>query len=182
MLIKQSKLLLLLAVWVFNAHGVESQSPPMDIHFKGNLIQNACTVKAGDENLQVAMDMHTDKDLYEKPRTTATPFHITLEECDPAISQSVKISFNGTASAGLPGYLAVSGAEGSMGFGLGIETPAGALLKLNDINSARAVIVRQGTTIISLQAFLQAEPLAVTNKNIKLGEYVASATFMLEYL
>lgn len=161
---------------------VQAVDQGLEIQMKGNLLEDACTVNEGDTNLQVALRTVTDKDLYENTRGPATAFQIRLEECDPGVAENVRISFSGTASEGLPGYLAVSGVEGNMGFAIGIETPAGIMLKLNDINSAHELAVQEGMTIIALQAFLQAEPLAVTNKNIKLGEYNSTATFMLEYL
>ncbi|MFP2239776.1 fimbrial protein [Pseudescherichia vulneris] len=182
MFIKRSKILFWLVVLVTDAHAVYTPTAPLDINFKGNLIQNACSIKAGDENLQVAMRAHTDKDLYEKPRTSATTFQINLEECDPAIASSVRITFTGGPSEKLPGYLAVTGAESDMGFAIGIETPAGKLLKLNDSESVHELTLQSGSNSIALQAFLKAEPEAITDKSVRLGEYSATAMFMLEYL
>ncbi len=161
---------------------VLAASEGLNLQFKGNLIEDACTVKAGDEDLHVSMRSVSNKDLYDNPRSAATRFTINLEECDPSVASSVKITFTGNESAELDGLLAVSGTGGSKGFAIGIETPAGTLLKLNEVTSVYELALQEGNNTIALQAFLQAETTAITNQSIILGEYSATVTFLLEYL
>lgn len=153
----------------------------VDLQFKGNLLTDACTVKAGDENLQVAMRTVSDKDLYDNPRSSATAFQIHLEDCDTDVASSVKVNFTGTESTELEGYLAVSGTDGSKGFAIGIETPTGVLVKLNDNTSAHQLTLQTGNNTIALQAFLQAEPAFIAAQSIELGAYTVVTTFQLEY-
>lgn len=153
----------------------------IDLQFKGNLIYDACTVNITDEALQVIMHTRSPADFYDDPRGPAKAFQIHLEDCDTSIADSVKVSFIGSESAELDGYLAINGESGSKGIAIGIENVMGTLIKLNDTAVVHQVVLNQGNTVIDLRAFLQAEPSALTNQSIALGSYSSTVTFMLDY-
>lgn len=153
----------------------------VEMQFTGRLLQDACTIKAGDEKLEVALDVVSDKDLYVNLRGATTSFQIQLEGCDTSVAEMLKIRFAGVESAELPGYIFVGDVSGSKGYAVGIEAPSGMQLKINDENSAHEQELIDGDNTILLRAFLQAEPFAVDTKKIIPGSYSTSVTFILEY-
>ncbi|QDI20296.1 type 1 fimbrial protein [Serratia marcescens] len=137
----------------------------------GALVAEPCTFQPMDE---VDFGNIVDKLLYKYQRTSGKLFQIQLKDCDTNLGKNVKVSFSGPESPQLPGLLAVGG-----GIAVGLETPAGQALALNAPGLGNPLA--NGDNTIALRAYIQAEPDAIANKNIKRDVFTASATVTLLY-
>ena len=150
------------------------------VNFDGTLIEDTCEIYPGDEAVELDFSTLLDKYLYLNTRTHSEPFTIRLINCDLAIGREVKVTFSGTASGALPGYLALGSSSTAKGVAIGLEDGAGELLAIN--SSKYIQQPRQGNNnTLTLKAFVQGEPLALQNKSIQRGAFTATATFTLEY-
>lgn len=149
-----------------------------NVQISGALVSEPCTLDAGTNTLTIALGSVIAKSLYSDSRTAPVPFIVTLTDCDTAIAKAVELTFNGTEDAALPGKLAASG-EGGTGIGIGIATAEGVELPVNQ--STPAFALQDGTTAISLQAWVEAEPNAVTQQSLTPGEFSAVATIDASY-
>ncbi|WP_245398411.1 fimbrial protein [Serratia sp. JSRIV006] len=131
------------------------------------------------------MDFGTlvDKYLYTNTRTLGKTFSLHLEDCDTSASSWVKLTFNGTENANLPGLLAVDTGSGASGIGVGIETAGASAvqLPLNVQGPENLLSTVSTTTVLNFKAYVQGEPQALANKTIGRGAFSATATFVLEY-
>lgn len=145
----------------------------------GALVAEPCTLHPGDEAVALEFGTVIDKYLYLNGRTHSKAFTLRLQDCDISLGNTVKISFSGTESQGLPGLLALDGASQASGVAIGIETADGKPVLLNKAGPGFPLI--NGNSNLPLQAYVQAEPAAITNKSIGRGVFSAITTFMLEY-
>jgi type 1 fimbria pilin len=150
-----------------------------NMHFHGALVAEPCVLAPGDENISLDFGTVVDKYLYLNTRTNGQKFTLHLLECDTSVGKSVKITFLGTGSSTLPGLVALDGASQATGIAIGIETPGGRLLALNQASQGYSLI--DGGNLISLQAYVQGEPEAVVNRTIQPGPFSAVVTFGLDY-
>jgi type 1 fimbria pilin len=150
-----------------------------DMKFHGELVAEPCVVAAGDD--QVALDFGelTNKDLYSYGRTKGKAFQLRLTGCDPAIAKDVRVTFSGSESSKLPGLLALDGVSQAGGVAIGLETPTGVALALD--KPSEKYPLKVGSTLIDLQAYVRAEPQAVTDKSLTLGSFSTTSTFTLDY-
>ncbi|AHG22489.1 hypothetical protein Z042_24920 [Chania multitudinisentens RB-25] len=147
--------------------------------FKGTLVNAPCTLRPGSEALELSFGTVIDKYLYSNTRTPTKPFKVYLDDCDTAVMTGVKLTFIGTESSALPGLLALDAASIARGVAVGIETNGGQALPLN-VQGPLTLLV-PGDMAVALQAYVQAEPAALANREIVQGPFMATATFMLEY-
>lgn len=154
-----------------------SAADNMKLH--GALVAEPCTLLPGDENVALDFGTLVDKYLYQHQRTLSKPFQLRLADCDISIGKVVQIVFSGTESLALPGLLALDAGSQAQGVAVGFETPQGIPLLLNTWGQNN--ILASGTNIFAMQAYVQGEPSAIANKNIKLGTFSAIATFTLRY-
>ncbi|MEX7634574.1 fimbrial protein [Serratia marcescens] len=145
----------------------------------GALVTYPCTLRMGDEDIQLELDPVIDKYLYMHSRTPAKPFSLTLQDCDVSVGKTVKLTFSGTESAALPGLLALDGGSQASGIALGIATAEGKPVVLNKPGQGYALV--NGTNSLQLQVYIQAEGEAIAQKKISLGAFSAVTTFGLEY-
>lgn len=150
-----------------------------NMYFHGALVAEPCVLAPGDENISLNFDTVVDKYLYLNTRTNGKKFVLRLLECDSSVSNSVKVTFLGMESIKLPGLVALDGASQAKGIAIGIETPEGRLLPLNQASNGYSLI--NGDNLITLQAYVQGEPEAVVNKTIERGPFSAVVTFSLDY-
>lgn len=152
---------------------------PNNLHLYGTLVEEPCTIKPGDEKVRLTFGNTPDKNLYAYGRTVSKEFAIKLSECDTSIGQSVKVTFSGTPSAALPGYLAIANTSTSSGFAIGIENEDGTALNID--HEGEEIALQDGATQLNFKAFLRGEPDAISNMDIKRGPFSAVATFKLDY-
>ncbi|HID9655684.1 TPA: fimbrial protein [Serratia marcescens] len=145
----------------------------------GALVAEPCTLAPGDESVKLEFGTVIDKYLYQNQRTLGKRFQLRLQDCDTSLGTSLQISFSGPISQALPGLLALEAGSQAQGVAIGFETPQGAPLVLNEWSPNYPL--SKDNNVIALQAFIRAEPDAIANRKITLGEFTAAATFSLRY-
>ncbi|CFQ34955.1 MULTISPECIES: fimbrial protein [Yersinia] len=148
-----------------------------NMRFHGALVAEPCTIRPGDEAIALNFGTVVDKYLYSNQRTLGKQFQIHLVDCDISLGNTAKIMFTGNNNLKLPGLLSVTDAD--MGIGIGIETLAGRPLPLDQ--ASEDISLNADSNIITLKAYVQGEPDAITQRTIKRGEFNAVATFSLQY-
>lgn len=149
-----------------------------NLAFKGALVNAPCTLRAGDEELELDFGTLIDKYLYRNTRTPSRPFSLHLDDCDTAVMTGVKLTFTGTENTALTGLLALDAGSLAQGVAIGMESGAGQPWPLN---VPRVIALTPGNMVIPLQAFVQVEPAAQSSQGIVRGPFTATATFALEY-
>ena len=150
-----------------------------NVEFRGALVNAPCTLRPGDEAIELNFGTLVNKFLYTNTRTPSQTFSLHLDDCDTAVATGVKLTLMGTESTALPGLLALDPASIARGVAVGVETVSGQGVPLNVQSSTTPLA--QGNMVIALQAYMQAEPAAKANLDIIPGEFTATATFALEY-
>ncbi|WP_237657376.1 fimbrial protein [Serratia fonticola] len=150
-----------------------------NMRLHGALVAEPCVIPPGEETVVLDFDTVIDKYLYLNTRTLGKRFDIHLADCDLNLGKTVRVTFNGMESNALPGLLALSGASQASGIAIGMETPEGTLLPLNQ--AGKVQVLNNGSTILTAQAYVQGEPEALKNRTIARGPFSAMATFSLEY-
>lgn len=150
-----------------------------NLAFRGTLVNAPCTLRPGDEAIELNFGTLVNKFLYSNTRTPSQPFSLHLDDCDTAVATGVKLTFIGTENSSLPGLLALDASSAARGVAVGMETAAGQALPLNVQGSTTPLT--PGNMAIALQAYVQAEPVAQANLGIVPGAFTATATFALEY-
>lgn len=150
-----------------------------NLSFKGRLVAEPCTIRPGDEALEIDLREVSAQELYLNNRSTGRPFEIHLEGCDTSIADSVTTTFSGVESAELPGLLRLDGGSGASGVAIGLETPDNTPLPLN-ITSDKQTL-NEGLNNIAFKAYLKGEPRAIADRLIVAGNFTATSTFTLDY-
>ncbi|WP_394854504.1 fimbrial protein [Serratia marcescens] len=152
--------------------------PAVAVNYRGELVAEPCVIPPGEENIELDFGTVIDKYLYLNQRTAGKEFTIQLTECDLSLGETVSVSFSGTESVALPGLLAIS-SGGASGIAIGLENVSGELLPLNQPSGK--LRLQEGSNRITLKAYVRGEPEAIKNKSIARGEFVSTATFLLDY-
>lgn len=168
-------------VWQFLAAGLWlSQAQAADnLSFKGNLVAQTCTIRAGDEAQKLEFRDVSSGFLYLNTRTAGEPFSIHLDGCDISIATTVTSTFSGSESVELPGLLALAPGSRAKGIAVGLETPTNLPLPLN-AESEKQVLV-DGSNVIEIKAYVRGEPKAIADQSIRAGFFTAVSTFVLNY-
>ncbi|QPJ99573.1 type 1 fimbrial protein [Enterobacter mori] len=148
-----------------------------NLQIDGTLVNEPCELAPESENLTVEFDTIITKYLYINTRTHAIPLTIKLINCDTTIGESGWITFTGLENEALPGLLSVTGA--ATGIAVGMELPDGTPLTVNQPSPAFSLL--DDATDIVLQAYIQGEPEAIEKGTITPGDFLATATFEIEY-
>lgn len=156
-------------------------SAPDNMRFHGILVDEPCTIKPGDETVELDFGNIPDKNLYAYQRTPSKLFQIRLSECDLTIGKSVKITFKGDENQAMAGqgFLAISPSSQAAGIAVGLESENGNALPVN--KETDKMSLNADDTILNFYAFIQGEPDAIVNQSIKRGPFSAIATFHLNY-
>lgn len=166
-------LVLTAGVWLSQARAADNLS------FKGRLVAQACTIRAGDEAQELGFHDISSQFLYLNTRTAGESLSIHLEACDTSVAASVTTTFSGNESVELPGLLALAAGSRARGIAIGLETLANAPLPLNMASEKQALV--SGSNVIEFKAYVKGEPRAIADKSIRAGSYTAVSTFMLSY-
>ena len=150
-----------------------------NLRFKGNLVEQACTIRPGDEAIALELWDVTSKHLYINTRTQGKGFRLHLEACDTAIGKTVTITLGGRENMALPGLFALDGGSIASGIGVGIETPDDKPLPLNTPSDEQ--VLSNGSNVIELKAYVRGEPNAIRDQTIGPGAYTVTSTFTLDY-
>jgi len=150
-----------------------------NLSFTGNLVVEACTIRPGDEALELELRDVSSRDLYLNIRTPGRLFEIHLEGCDTSISDSVITTFSGVENSELPGFLALAAGSTAKGVAIGLETLTDNLLPLNVASDPQTL--SDGANAIGFKAYIRGEPKAIEQQTIIAGQYSAVSTFTLAY-
>ncbi|HEJ7055314.1 MAG: fimbrial protein [Serratia marcescens] len=150
-----------------------------NMRLHGALVAEPCVIPPGDETVVLDFDTVIDKYLYLNTRTPGQTFELHLAQCDLSLGKTVRVTFSGAESAGLPGLLALNGASQASGIAIGMETPQGEPLPINQQGKAQTLV--SGANTLTARAYVQGEPEALKHKSIERGPFSAVATFSLEY-
>lgn len=173
----QSGKWLVLTALMFSHTALAEPAKAPNLYLHGALVNEPCTLRPGDEAVELKFGMVADKYLYKNQRTLGQPFELHLQACDISQDSTVKVVFSGVESLGLPGFLALS--DNTRGVAIGLELPAGQAIEINKQSAAWSL--KEGETVISLKAFLHIEPEALAKRSITRGEFDATLMFTLEY-
>ncbi|MDD1135706.1 fimbrial protein [Pseudomonas shahriarae] len=173
---RRARWLTLLPIIMANPVSAAPGNTP-NMSFHGALVAEPCTLRPGDEAIELQFGTVVDKYLYKNQRTLGKLIELHLQECDVSQDSTVKLLFSGPENPELPGFLAVSGS--TRGFAIGLERADGQPVLLN--KQTKAWNLSKNETVISLKAFLQAEPDALDKQSITRGEFDAMMMFTLEY-
>lgn len=149
------------------------------VQFDGTLVEDACEVYPGDENIELDFGTIVDKYLYLNTRTHSQPFTIRLINCDLVLGKEVRVAFMGMESAALPGLLALNAGSQASGIAIGLETMHGNPVKINDTKII--VPLSSGNNNLNFKAYVEGEPTPLLTKTIGRGAFEATTTFILEY-
>ncbi|GAB1437331.1 fimbrial protein [Providencia sp.] len=150
-----------------------------NLRITGNLVEEPCTILPGDESIVMDFFDTPEKNFYAYGETQSKEFVIKLADCDTSIGKWVEVTFSGTPSAALPGFLALSTGSVASGFAVGLQSADKSPLKLED--KGAKINLQDGANQLRFYAYLKGEPDAIANKSIKVGPYSAVATFKLDY-
>lgn len=150
-----------------------------NVVMRGALVTEPCVIAPGDESIQLDFGTIVDKYLYLNQRTHGQEFKLRLSDCDLSLGNTVRVTFSGTESSELPGFLAVDTSSQAKGVAIGLETLEGNAIKINKAGSNYKL--HSGVNAIALKAFVQGGSQALINHEIKFGSFKATAAFILEY-
>ncbi|UII74254.1 type 1 fimbrial protein [Pseudomonas sp. HN11] len=150
-----------------------------NLRFKGNLVEEACTIRPGDDAITLEIWDVTSKHLYINTRTQGKDFKVHLEDCDTTIGKTVTITLGGRENMALPGLFALDGGSSASGIGIGLETPNNKPLPVNTVSDEQ--VLSDGSNVIELKAYVQGEPEAIRDQTIGHGAYTVTSTFTLDY-
>ncbi|MDY0833322.1 MULTISPECIES: fimbrial protein [unclassified Pseudomonas] len=150
-----------------------------NLRFKGNLVEQACTIRPGDEAITLELWDLTSKHLYINTRSVGKRFTLHLDDCNTTISESVTVLFGGAENRALPGLFALDGGSGASGIGLGLETLSDKPVPVNKVGDEQSLT--PGNNVIELKAYVRGEPDALRDKTIGHGTYRVTSTFTLDY-
>lgn len=170
---RKDRMTVVFLLGLFTLLEVPAVQAMVTVNVSVTVVEPSCSLKPGDETISVPFGEIANQKLYNQTRTPGKPFTLHLENCQSATS--VRVTFSGVESAALPGLLAVP----NSGMAIGLETPSGTALLLNEASDGMPL--NGSDNALTLQAYVQAEPDAIKNQSIALGEFSASATFSLTY-
>ncbi|HDZ8912409.1 TPA: type 1 fimbrial protein [Aeromonas hydrophila] len=143
---------------------------------KAEVVSQPCSLRPGDENIQVDFGTLINKDLLHDGRILDKNFKIHLEDCTPEIAKNVRVTFTGKGAAEDGSVLAL--AENSLAKGIGIGFKhAGKVLPLNQ--ASRPMILATGSNLLDFSAYVKLLPSS--NNSLEPGAFTASANFILNY-
>lgn len=165
--------------WVPAFSLITEASATDNLNFKGNLVEQACNIRPGDEAITLELWDLTSKHLYINTRSVGKGFKLHLEDCDTTIGNTVTITFGGVENRALPGLFALDSGNGASGIGLGLETLSKKPLPVNKVSDEQ--VLANGSNVIELKAYVQGEPNAIRDQTIGHGAYRVTSTFTLDY-
>ncbi|MEX9610690.1 fimbrial protein [Providencia manganoxydans] len=152
-----------------------------EIQYSGRLIALPCTVDPNFENLVVDFGGNINsKDLVGGQRRYNKEdilFHLT--DCDPSLGNTISAKFSGV-SVTANGLLNVDEGSHASGIAVGLETPSGVALPINNTHVEPVIPITQGEMTIRVRSYLQAVEGA-TVETIEPGFFTATLTYTLIY-
>lgn len=85
----------------------QAGSDTLMINVIAEVVNQACSLRPGDETITINFGNIVNKELLRDQRTPGKEFQLHLEECDLDISKSVKVTFSGQGAPEDPDLLAL---------------------------------------------------------------------------
>jgi type 1 fimbria pilin len=155
---------------------VWASSETLMLTITAEVVSQPCSLRPGDETIQVDFGGIVNKALLRDGRTPGKLFQLHLEECDPTIASSVKVTFAGQGASENNSLLALAGDSAARGIAIGLEQ-GGQALPLNQ--ASRALTLASGSNVLDFTAYVQLLPSGQTS--LTPGAFNASANFTLDY-
>ncbi|WP_426576366.1 fimbrial protein [Xenorhabdus stockiae] len=178
------KLLVLPALFLLGVSSLQNayaqDNLRQNVRITMTVLAPSCVIKPEDKAMEVDFGSITSRDLYLYQRTPSQPFRLHLEECDPKVAQKVNIKFVGQESKEQPGLLAFSHGSNASGAAIGMEKLDGTPLPFNK-TAQFSLAGTNSSHVIPFQAYVKADPKALLQNKIGVGEFNAMATFELSY-
>ncbi|MEY1579994.1 fimbrial protein [Providencia manganoxydans] len=152
-----------------------------DIEYSGTLIALPCTVDPIFENFGVDFGTNINsKDLLNGQRRYSKEdikFHLT--DCDPSLGNTISAKFSGV-SVTENGLLNVDEGSHASGIAIGLETPSGVALPINNTHVVPVIPITPGEMTIQIRSYLKAVE-GITADDIQPGLFTATLTYSLIY-
>lgn len=172
-------LLLMMTLTDYAAAGSSGLKVASDnLKFDGTLVADPCELDPATTDITLDFGTVIDTYLYLNTRTHAQPFTLRLLECDLTLGNEVEVTFKGTESKELPGFLS-AGNSAASGIAFGLESQGGTPLPLN--KTVPAFTLTSGTNELVLHAYVVGEPSALATHTLRRGAFEALMTFELNY-
>lgn len=150
-----------------------------NVHLTGALVAEPCKLPDVDADIHLDFGTIVSKYLYQYQRTKSVPFSIHLTDCDPALMSTVAVSFEGTADDELTTLFMLEQTSAAKGVALGIEDADGNTIPVNNVGAYTPLV--KGGNELQYNAFIQAKPTALSDKNITEGDFAVIGKFVLHY-
>lgn len=170
------------ALWLCSALPLTAQAANSnDIQYSGTLIALPCTVDPIYENFGVDFGGNINsKDLVDGQRRYSQEdilFHLT--DCDTSLGNTISAKFSGVSTTA-NGLLNVDAGSQASGIAVGLETPSGVALPINNVQVEPVMPITDGEMTIRVRSFLQAVEGA-TVESMTPGFFTATLTYTLGY-
>ncbi|EHB7662592.1 TPA: fimbrial protein [Escherichia coli] len=148
-----------------------------NLHFFGNLLMGICTPVVQNGVMDEIDFGRLDADIFrsgnkESPRV---PVVLQLTGCEMSLT-TVTVTLSGTEATGMNGYLALDPTSQASGVAIGLETPDGAPVYINDTVGANFALTPPETTL-SLNAWVK----AIAGQELVVGTFTSIMTVQFEY-
>ncbi|WP_075181470.1 fimbrial protein [Pantoea sp. 1.19] len=149
--------------------------------FKGVVVAYPCSIAPESGNLPVNFGKLSTRDLYHDGKSPPVTFTLRLLDCNPQLASAVTVTFSGSENPHLPDHLAIKAAapDGASGIGIGLQERNGTPIRLGI--ATLPVTVDRGVTQLTFQAFVAAEPEALSKATLTTGPFTATANYILNY-
>lgn len=152
-----------------------------EIQYSGTLIALPCTVDPIYENFGVDFGGNINsKDLIDGQRRYSKEdilFHLT--DCDTSLGSVISAKFSGV-SVTANGLLNVDAGSEASGIVIGLETPSGVALPIDNTQVEPVIPITEGDMTIRIRSYLQASAGATVD-TIEPGFFTATLTYSLVY-
>lgn len=152
-----------------------------DIQYSGTLIALPCTVDPMSENFGVDFggNINTKDLLAGQRRYSQEDILFKLTDCDTSLGNTISAKFTGVSTT-TNGLLNVDAGSEASGIVVGLETPSGVALPINDAQVEPVATITDGDMTIRLRSYLQAVEGA-TVESMMPGFFTATMTYSLVY-
>ncbi|EBS7634167.1 fimbrial protein [Salmonella enterica] len=154
-----------------------AQAEDNNLHFFGNLIMGVCTPVIQNGVMDEVDFGRMDADIFragnkESPRM---PVVMQLTGCDTSLTK-VTVTLTGTEATGMAGFLALDPGSQASGVAIGLETPDGVPVFINDTAGVDFTLTPPETTL-NLNAWVK----AIAGQDLVVGTFTSIMTVQFEY-
>jgi len=152
-----------------------------EIQYSGTLIVLPCTVEPASESFEVDFgnNINTNDLANGQRHYSQEDIIFKLTDCDTTIGNTISAKFSGVSTTA-NGLLNVDAGSEASGIAIGLETPGGVPLPINNLQVKPVVSIVDGDMIIRLRSYLQTVDITASAP-IETGYFSATLTYSLNY-